>query len=80
MPEPNPEKAVFEQALELESAKARTEFVRQACGGDHALIARVRALLQVAESASGFLPGEPGSVPAACGVPGFEEAGSTIGH
>jgi hypothetical protein len=56
---PDREKALFEQALELGSAAERLAFLKDACGRDAALLARVQALLRADEGAEGFLPEEP---------------------
>ena len=59
MSEANREKEIFEQALDIESLEERTAFIRQACGGDAALIQRVHALLKASETAPDFLPDTP---------------------
>ncbi|MBE0545609.1 MAG: protein kinase [Verrucomicrobia bacterium] len=56
MPEMNREKEIFEQALDLESPEARGAFIRQACGGDEALLQRIHALLKASDTAPDFLP------------------------
>jgi WD40 repeat protein/serine/threonine protein kinase len=53
------EKALFEQALDLESPAERLAFLKGACGPDLALAARVRELLVAHEATGGFLPGKP---------------------
>jgi serine/threonine protein kinase/WD40 repeat protein len=53
------EKALFEQALDLESPAERQAFLKGACGPDLALAARVRELLGAHEATGGFLPGKP---------------------
>jgi serine/threonine protein kinase/WD40 repeat protein len=53
------EKALFEQALDLESPAERLAFLKGACGPDLALAARVRELLGAHEATGGFLPGKP---------------------
>jgi hypothetical protein len=53
------EKALFEQALELTSATERLAFLKDACGEDANLAARVQALIQAHEATEGFLPGRP---------------------
>ena len=56
MPEPNREKEIFDQALDIESPEERDAFIRNACGGDEALTQRIHALLKASETAPDFLP------------------------
>ncbi|HRZ35661.1 MAG TPA: protein kinase, partial [Candidatus Paceibacterota bacterium] len=55
MTDPRREKEIFENALDLASVEERQRFVRQACGGDTDLLARVQGLLQALDQAEGFL-------------------------
>ncbi len=72
------EKALFEQALDMESSAERLVFLHGACGADAALLARVQALLQAHETAEGFLPEQPAG-PATL-VPVTEKPGDRIGR
>src|SRR5262245_41987812 len=69
---------IFEHALDLDSAKERTVYVKEACGADAPLLQRVEALMQANEVAESFLPNEPehGVVIAA----DTERPGSVIGR
>ena len=49
------EEAIFEQALGLGSAESREDFLRQACGGDAALLERLQGLLRAHDRAGRFL-------------------------
>src|SRR4051812_28920704 len=49
------EKEIFENALEIDSAKDRQGYIKGACGSDADLLARVQALLKAHEEATGFL-------------------------
>jgi eukaryotic-like serine/threonine-protein kinase len=49
------EEEIFHRARRLESRPARQEYLRQACGENAALLARVRALLRVLEKDGEFL-------------------------
>jgi serine/threonine protein kinase len=53
------EKEIFEHALDLASREERRRFLESACGGDTALLGRVRALLQADEQGEEFLPEHP---------------------
>src|ERR1043165_1472577 len=55
----NPEKEIFEQALDITATEERLRFLTSACGKDAALLARVQALLRADESGESFLPEEP---------------------
>jgi WD40 repeat protein len=72
------EKALFEQAFDVGSAAERLAFLRDACGEDAALLARVQALLQAHEAAEGFLPEQPAGQ--ASLVPVTEKPGDRIGR
>lgn len=54
------ERAVFVAALEMEPVAERSAYLRQACGGDAALLARVEVLLKAHEEIGDFL--EPPSL------------------
>jgi eukaryotic-like serine/threonine-protein kinase len=53
---------VFQHAREL-CCEQRSAHLAEACAGDAALLAKVRAMLQAHDVAEGFLPEEPRSVP-----------------
>ena len=55
----NRERDIFEAALDIASAEGRLGYLKGACGGDAALLARVQALLQAHEATEGFLPEQP---------------------
>jgi eukaryotic-like serine/threonine-protein kinase len=57
-PPNNREKDVFERALDVASDPERSDFVREACGPDAELCARVLALLRSHQAGEGFLPEE----------------------
>lgn len=79
--DPQKERALFEQAVELPAAE-RGPFLNSACGGDAALRRRIEALLLASETEAGFLPQQPtGSAPVATGtVAVIEQAGDRIGR
>jgi hypothetical protein len=72
------EKALFEQALEMTPAAQRLAFLKDACGEDAALLARVQALLDAHAATEGFLPGQPGRQTTPVAV--SEKAGDRIGR
>src|SRR5712692_3210993 len=57
--QPNREKEIFEQALDITPTEERLRFLTSACGKDAALLARVQALLRADESGESFLPERP---------------------
>src|ERR1051325_10172804 len=77
--EPNPEKDIFEQALDLASDK-REEFLQQACGGDCGLLQRITRLLKANDAAESFLPGVPVIGTSGDSAAVTERAGDRIGH
>ena len=77
----NPEREIFEAALEIAAPAERDAYLRRACGEDESLLHRVRALLQADESAGGFLPDHPGLQPTLrAEVVAGEASGQTIGR
>jgi eukaryotic-like serine/threonine-protein kinase len=80
MSDPEQERLVFIQALEIESPPDREAFLRHACGGDAALLGRIDALLRASDGAPAFLPGQPGGSPFPRGWPGPEGPGKQIGR
>ena len=77
--QPQDEKAIFEQALDLESGAERQAFVKRACGEDAVLLARIQALLAAHETDPEFLPEEPKN-PETVLLPITEKPGDTIGR
>ena len=75
----NRERAIFEAALDITSAEGRLGYLKGACGGDAALLARVQALLQAHETAGGFLPERPKAGATTIRIV-TEKAGDRIGH
>jgi tRNA A-37 threonylcarbamoyl transferase component Bud32 len=69
--DPQREKEIFEQAIDLASVEERQRFLQRMCGADAGLRSRVQALLQAFDQAPGFLaepmatraqgPGEEGA-------------------
>ncbi|MGE3310625.1 MAG: protein kinase [Limisphaerales bacterium] len=80
--EPNPEKAVFDVALELPAGPERDAWIRQACGGDEVLLERMRALLRASEAPPEFLREAPARPLATAGAAGHTTtgAGTRIGR
>ncbi len=74
----NREREIFEAALEITSAEERLDYLKGACGGDAALLARVQALLESHEAPEGFLPEQPREAATVSLV--TEKAGDKIGH
>src|SRR5436305_13885960 len=74
--QPNREKEIFEQALDITTAEERLRFLTSACGQDAALLARVQALLLADESGESFLPEQPNATV----VPVTEKPGDRIGR
>src|SRR5580658_4509351 len=62
---PNREREIFDAAVELTSAEARSAYLIGSCGQDAALRAQVQALLHAHEQAGGFLPTDDSKLPAA---------------
>jgi serine/threonine protein kinase/WD40 repeat protein len=54
-----PEKEIFEQALDLGSTRERAAFLKGACGADAAMLERLMGLLRASEGADAFLPEVP---------------------
>lgn len=70
MIEPNRERRIFDEALNIPCSAERTVFLRQACAGNEELLARLEALVRASEVSSGFLPAEPRGASWDSGVPG----------
>jgi WD40 repeat protein/serine/threonine protein kinase len=78
-----PEKVIFEQALDLTSSQERLAFLKGACGTDAAMMERLLRLVEASEGASAFLPEAPQAVATVkLDVPdGRDEAvGQTLGR
>src|SRR3989442_418549 len=56
--QPNREREIFNAALELTSAEARSTYLRETCVEDADLRARVETLLRAHDQAGGFLPAD----------------------
>ena len=63
MNEPNREKEIFEQALDIDSPKERADFIEKACAGDASLANRIKALIDADQMATNFLSGESERTP-----------------
>src|SRR4051812_42134280 len=74
-------KAIFDRAVEIESAEERDGFVRRECAEDGGLLERVRGLLGAYEEAGSFLESPPAGLRAAATVDGppDERPGAYIG-
>ncbi len=68
---------IFEAAVEAGSAAERTAYLKEACGSDTALLARVEALLEVQDKQEGLLEPPPLGPDA---LPPLEKPGSVIGR
>ena len=53
------EEAIFKAAIKLTSPPERVAYVKQACGSDADLLARLETLLQAHDGADGFLEAPP---------------------
>jgi len=73
---------IFNTARGIETTESRRAYVRQACGDDLGLRARIEALLRVHDEDPGFLesPVEAGWPPASSVASGGEGPGSRIGQ
>src|SRR5213075_2988043 len=79
--QPNREKEIFEQAVEITSPAQRSAFLKVACLGDPALLGRVEALLRAHDEASQFLGDKPDAATTVrMPVPDEEKPGTTIGR
>jgi len=76
---PSRELALFAAALEL-PAEDRAAYLARECGGDHALKARVEALLRADSEAGNFMEQPPRDFPAANSNVIGEKAGDHIGR
>src|SRR6516225_3206687 len=80
MPTADREEALFAAALEKPTRAERTAFLEGACGDDHALRARIEALLAAHEVAGGAPDAPPpGLPPTAADRPVPEGPGTVIG-
>src|SRR5262245_6840243 len=74
------EKEIFEEALAISSAEARTAYLRGACGRDETLRERIEELLKAHEQAAGFLPTKDDFDTVLSDAPLVEGPGTTIGR
>ena len=72
------EEGIFHRARKLQQRDARREYLREACGDNAALLARVQALLEVHEMDGDFLATPAGVVSLGEGSPD-ETPGSNVG-
>src|SRR3990172_1823491 len=78
---PLDEEAVFKIAFEIESPEARAEYLREACGDDHALLDRLTALLRMHDEEPNFLESPPSVLATDAGISFIPEGpGETIGR
>jgi WD40 repeat protein/serine/threonine protein kinase len=74
------EEAIFKVACQLGSLEARADYLEQVCGGDDALLDRVKALLRVYDKEQSFLEAPPPGVDATIQLsPVTETPGTVIG-
>jgi tetratricopeptide (TPR) repeat protein len=78
--EPLAAKAIFNIARQIDSPEARSEYLRQACGADEALLERVDALLRAYEEKPSFLESPPVGTAATLDQPITERPGTVIGR
>src|SRR5262249_43047454 len=69
----------FNAARRLETPEARCQYLRQSCGDDAALLARVEALLRVHDEEQSFLRSPAGGLPATLAEPLPEAPGAAVG-
>ncbi len=75
------EETIFKVALEIESPEARAEYLREACGDDHALLERMTALLRMRDEEPAFLESPPTVLATTTGIlPVADRPGKTIGR
>src|SRR5262245_44558104 len=80
MPTDNREEALFAAALEEPTRAERAAYLEGACGGDHALRARLEALLDAHDGSGGVLDAPPLALPPTTGYrPLTEGPGTVIG-
>jgi hypothetical protein len=80
MPTADREEALFAAALEKRTPAERAAYLEGACGDDHALRARIEALLAAHEASGGVLGAPPEALPLTTGYrPLGEGPGSVIG-
>ena len=80
--QPQREKEIFEQAVEMSSAEAQLAFVKGACGRDAGLLARVETLLRAHEQGQNLLGDAPGRNlgTVLASSPNEESLGASIGR
>jgi serine/threonine protein kinase len=72
------EEAIFSAALALDEADKRSAYLRQACGGDDALLARMQALLKVQACENSIIEHVAGSLQLTIDVPMLVEGPGTV--
>ena len=80
--QPDREREIFEQAVEILSATERNAFLNVACVGNPALRARLDAILRAHDDASKFLPDQPAALAPTIRLPTppDEQPGQRIGR
>src|SRR3990172_6231729 len=74
-------KAIFDEALEIESRSDRTAYLNQVCANDFALRDKVEALLLAHEQAGSFLQFSPPGMAATAEIaPVAERPGTMVGN
>ncbi len=72
------EEAIFSAAAAIDEADQQLAYLRQACGGDPALLARLEALLRVHASQNSFIERAADSLQLTIEVPGAIEGPGTV--
>jgi len=72
------EEVIFKAAIKLESPAERVAYVRQACGSDAALRARLDVLLQAHDEVGNFLETPPLDLDTALQIPPVNEGPGTV--
>jgi serine/threonine protein kinase/tetratricopeptide (TPR) repeat protein len=72
------EHELFAAALEIDDPDRRAAYLDRACGGDHAMRARVEALLRAHEQAGSFLQAPPVAGPPTLDTPRAPEGPGTV--
>src|SRR4051812_36651174 len=73
------EEVIFQAARGIDSPEARAEFVRNACGGDQAVLERVMKLLRAFSQGGSFLESRLPGIDVTIGQPISERPGTIIG-
>jgi serine/threonine protein kinase/tetratricopeptide (TPR) repeat protein len=72
------EEAIFSAAVAIDEANQQLAYLRQACGGDAALLARMEALLRIHASKNSFIERAADSLQLTIEVPGAIEGPGTV--